>query len=158
MIDELNRLGDAVFRDGASAGESLQMCLYVGFLKATGVTGILDEQRQMPFPPLLIRDADDGGFKRFDKSVAVPVQHPDCIAGPHPDSCERGGQTADPFSQFAIREALQVSIDDLLIGGLEKRGMPPMLDDQRVLIGGLCGSGYLARPSVLRTLSQPRGA
>ena len=97
---------------------------------------------------LLRRQADIHGLqhgshhrdrkKRFEKSVAVPVQHPDCIAGSDADSCKCGGQATDPPPELAVSEALQVSIDDLLIGGLEKRGVPQMLDDQRVLIGGLC--------------------
>ena len=96
--------------------------------------------------------------KRFKKSVAVPVQHSDRIAGPHAGSCKRGGQATDPPPELAVREPFQVSINDLLIGGLEKRGMPQMLDDQRVLIGRLSGRDDPARHGILRTISQPRGA
>src|SRR5262249_36743109 len=74
--------------------------------------------------------------ERLEKPVAVPVQHADRIARADADSCKRGGQAADPLPELAVSKASQVSIDDLLIGSLEQRRVPQMLDDERILTGG----------------------
>jgi len=39
-------LGDAVFRDDASDSERLQVCLDIGFEKAIGAIGVLDDKRR----------------------------------------------------------------------------------------------------------------
>src|SRR5262249_36778560 len=58
----------------------------------------------------------------------------------------------DPLPELAVSEAPQVSIDDLLIGSLEQRRMPQMLQDERILIGGLRGRGATAKPARCRRL------
>src|SRR5262249_14925446 len=90
--------------------------------------------------------------ERFEKSVAVPVQHADRIARPDAHSCKRGSQPADPLPELAVSEAPQVTIDDLLIGSLEQRRMPQMLDDERIMIGRLCGGDATSHPLRCRKL------
>src|SRR5262249_13367052 len=70
---------------------------------------------------------------------------PDRVAGPDAQACKRGGEAPDPLPQLTVCKASRVAIDDLLIGSLEQRRMPQMLDEQRILVDGLCGCNNLAR-------------
>ena len=62
------------------------------------------------------------GEKRLEKSVAVPVENADRIAGSHADLLKSARQPADAVAQFGVCEAPEIAIDNFLAAASEQAG------------------------------------
>src|SRR5258706_11642965 len=96
----------------------------------------------------------------LQEPVAVPVEDADGVAGADTEPAEAGSEPPDALAQATIGETLQVAVYDLLIGRHQERRGPQLLDEQGILISGLCGLHWGAHAAcstaLLRSSNSPR--
>ena len=110
------------------------------------VRGVLDREGD-----LLRREADvDGvehrphhrhGEEGLQVPVAVVVHHRHGVARLHPERREGAREPVDPLAELPVRDPHLAPVDDLLVRGVEDRGLEEPADGQvvRVWVGGMGG-------------------
>lgn len=67
--------------------------------------------------------------------MTVPIHHRDGVAAAHAVCLQRIGQPADTGVEITVGLAMNVAVDDLMIGGGRQRRMQQLLDQQRISVG-----------------------
>ncbi len=76
--------------------------------------------------------------------MAVPIEYADRVTRLDAGLAQGRRQSANSLADLAIRKALQIAINHLLVRRLDPWRMPQLLEYQRVLISGI---GDLDQPS-----------